>query len=332
MVRKLDTATLDLASKDYAANFLLPSVFSRRNLKVAIRGKEWVLQNFFNMGFKDEFEYMLPVFKEWLGPSALKEFEAEAAKRFTLRDDKVFAEFLAKKLAITPDGNHIPGMIGEIIVGQTKVGTRLTRHGMLDARWHEYAAEKEERAAGHVRERGKDGPGADPLPPADTFWPDETAHLGFSMLFALNTNVSIAFAQAGIDAAVDLLDEGSLGAVIQGWTGAQPVDPNAADVGTLLFSATANVTAFTAATDAAPDALATAQAITDDSSANATGPVLYVRGSSSNVADTVLNSHIDGEAGTSGADFNFNTVAIVILATVAIDSWTVTLPQGPTAT
>ena len=128
------------------------------------------------------------------------------------------------------------------------------------------------------------------------------------------------------------MDEGSLGGIIQGWTGAQPVDPNAVDVGTLLFSVTCNTTAFGAASDAAPGALGTAAGITDDSAADNTGTVLYCRGSSSSVADTVLNSHIDGEAGTSGADFNFNTVAIVSGATVSVTSWTVTQPQGPTAT
>ena len=173
----------------------------------------------------------------------------------------------------------------------------------------------------------------DPLPPENTVWPDEQRHLGISEMFALNTNVSIAFAQAGIDASVALLDEGSVAGFIQGWTGAQPVDPNAADVGTLLFSVTLTTpTPFTSSTDATPGALATAAAIADDTSADNTGTVLYCRGSSSNSLFTVLNSHIDGEAGTSGADFNFNTVAIVSGATVSVTSWTVTQPQGPTAT
>ena len=332
MSRTLDIATLDEAAKVWAAHFTLPSRFSNRNAETAISGREWSMQSLFKADYKDEFDHLMTKFKGRLGPDSLAEFEAETMERFTPRTQEMFEKILSDKLAIDPDGNHIPGVIGTSVVGQTKVGTRVTRHGVLDARWPMFAGESEERAAGNVRERGKVGPGADPLPPETTVWPDEQAHLGISELYALNTNVSIAFAQAGIDAAVDLLDEGSLGAVIQGWTGAQPVDPNAADVGTLLFSATANATAFSASTDAAPDALATAQAITDDSSADNTGTVLYCRGSSSNVADTVLNSHIDGEAGTSGADFNFNTVAIVSGATVSFTAWTVTQPQGPTAT
>ena len=332
MARNLDTVTLNAAAKVWAGHFNLPSQFSNKNEGTAIAGHEWVMQNFFRADYKDEFDYLLPKFKARLGPDSLAEFEKEAMERFTPREDSVFEKLLADKLAIDPDGNHIPGKIGTSVVGQTKVGMRVTRHGMKDARWPMYAGEKEEREAGNVRERGKVGKGADPLPPEDTFWPDEGSHNGMSEVFALNTNVSIAFAQAGLDASVDLMDEGSLGGIIQGWTGAQPVDPNAVDVGTLLFSVTCNVVAFTASTDAAPGALATAQAITDDSAADNTGTVLYCRGSSSSVADTVLNSHIDGEAGTTGADFNFNTVAIVSGAVVSVTAWTVTQPQGPTAT
>ena len=332
MTRILDTTTLDLAAKTWAAHYNLPSRFSSQDSEKAISGREWTMQSLFRADFRDEFEYLLPKVKSHLGVADLPEFEKAAIKLFTPRDDKVFAEMLAKKLAIDTDGNHIPGKIGSVVVGQTKVGKRVTRHGMQDARWPTYAGEKEERAAGNVRERGKVGKGADPLPPQDTFWHEEQAHLGISELFALKTNVSIAFAQAGIDASLDLMDEGSLGGIVQGWTGAQPADPNAADVGTLLFSVTCSTTAFGGSTDAAPGALGTAATITDDASADATGTVLYCRGSSSSVADTVLNSHIDGEAGTTGADFNFNTVAIVSGAVVSVTAWTVTQPQGPTAT
>ncbi len=332
MARTLDTVTLDEAAKVWASHFGLPSRFSNRDSKTAIYGREWAMQSLYRADYKDEFEYLLPKFKARLGPDSLVEFEQDAMEKFTPRSQETFEKILSDKLAIDPEGNHIPGKIGTSVVGQTKVGTRVTRHGMRDARWSLYAGEAEERTAGNVRERGKVGAGADPLPPEDTFWPDEQAHLGISELYALKTNVSIAFAQAGIDASLDLLDEGTLGAVIQGWTGAQPADPNAADVGTLLFSATCSTTAFGGSTDAAPGALGTAAAITDDASADNTGTVLYCRGSSSSVADTVLNSHIDGEAGTGTADFVFNTVAIVSGAVVSFTAWTVTQPQGPTAT
>ncbi len=332
MTRKLETATLDQAAKDWAGNFLLPSQWSKNNPELAIGGRDWALQNLYNMHYKDEYEYILPKFKAQLGPDALADFEKET--RYTPREDSVLAELLAEKLAITPDGEHIPGKIGTVEFGTQSVGTRMTRHGKAIASWPVYAGEAEERALGHVRERGVDGPGADPLPPEDTFWPGELDHMGEpAELFALNTNVSIAFAQAALDPAVALLDEGSVAGFVNGREGAQPVDPDAAETGVLLFSLTLTTpNPFGAATDAAPDALATAAAITDDTAADATNTLSYCRGNSSNALFTPLNAHIDGEAGTSGADFNFNTLAIVSGATVSMTSWTVTFPQGPTAT
>ncbi len=178
MARTLDTATLNEAAKVWAGHFTLPSRFSNRDSETAIYGREWALQSLFRADYKDEFEYLLPKFKARLGPDSLAEFEKEAMERFTPRSQETFEKILADKLAIDPDGNHIPGKIGTSVVGQTKVGTRVTRHGMKDARWSLYAGEAEERAAGNVRERGKVGKGADPLPPEDTFWPDEQAHLG----------------------------------------------------------------------------------------------------------------------------------------------------------
>lgn len=334
MTRKLDTATLELAAHDYAGQFLLPSIYSRQNPKVAIGGREWVMQSFYNMGFKDVFEYILPRFKDNLGKTPLIDFEKEAATRFSPRDDKVFADLLADKLAITPDGNHIPGKVGTIQFGTRNVGTRMSRFGRAPANWPVYAGEEEERALGNVREKGKDGPGTDPIPPEDTFWPGEDLHMGGpTTLYALNTNVGIVFAQAALNPALDLLDGGSVAGFINGRTGSQPVDPDASETGTLLFSLTLTTpNPFATATDAAPDALGTAAAIADDTSADASGTLSYCRGSSSNSLFTPLDQFIDGEAGTSGADFNFNTLAIIALATVSMTSWTVTLPQGPSAT
>ena len=333
MAREILTDVLDQAAKDYAGNFNLPSVFSRQSPEVAIGGREWGLQNLYNCSFKDEHLHLMKVFKECLGPASLKEFEAESG-RYTPRDDAVFAALLAEKLAITPDGNHIPGKVGVIQFGSRDVGQRMTRHGKQGAFWPIYAGEEEERALGNTRERGKDGTGVDPLPPTDTFWPGELNHMGGpTELFTLVTNVSIAFAQASLDAGLALLDEGSVAGFVNGREGTQPVDPNAAETGVLLFSLTLTTpTPFTSATDAAPDALGTAATITDDTSADATNTLNYCRGNSSNSLFTPLNPHIDGHADTSAGDFNFNTLAIVSGATVSMTSWTVTLPQGPTAT
>ena len=144
---------------------------------------------------------------------------------------------------------------------------------------------------------------------------------------ALNTRASNESVLLGANALVDNLDEGSAGATIQGRTGAQPADPDTVVSGTNLFTLTCSATAFGAAADAAPGGIKTANAITDDTSADATGTLGYMRASSSNAADTPLDDHIDGEAGTSGADWNFNTLAIVAAATVSATSWTTTLPE-----
>ena len=141
---------------------------------------------------------------------------------------------------------------------------------------------------------------------------------------ALNTRIAAVAAIAACDAIVDRLDLGTTAATIRGRSGTQPADPDAAESGTLLFTLTCSDPAFGAAVDAAPGGRATANSITDDSSADATGTLAYCRaGATGTGADDV----IDGEAGTSSADFNFNTVSIVSGSTVSMTSWTVTMPQ-----
>jgi hypothetical protein len=145
---------------------------------------------------------------------------------------------------------------------------------------------------------------------------------------ALNTRISNEVAILMCDAAVDNLDEGTAGGVVEGRSGAQPADPDTLVSGTLLFTLLLSATAFGNAIDAAPGAIATAAAITDDSSADATATVGYCRASSSNAQPTPLDDHIDGEAGTAGADWNFNTTSIVAGSTVSATSWTVTQPES----
>jgi len=169
MSRKLDTATLDLAAEQWAGQFAQPTQYSVTSPEVAVSGRFWVIQSLFNADFKDEFEYILPRIKAHLGKAALATFEEFASKQFTPRDDAVLAEKLAEKLAITPDGDHIPGRVGKVIVGTRDVGTRINRNRKIkDARWPIYAGEDEERAAG--------SDAVDPLPAADSMFVGE-AHL-----------------------------------------------------------------------------------------------------------------------------------------------------------
>lgn len=141
---------------------------------------------------------------------------------------------------------------------------------------------------------------------------------------ALNTRISAAMAIAMCDTAVDRLDLGAGAALVRIYTASQPADPDVAiGAQTLLAELTCSDPAFGAAVDNNPGGRATANAITADASANATGTAAWFR-----AVQSGGTAEIDGEVGTSGADMNLNTVSIVAGAEVAISSWTVTQPQS----
>ncbi len=331
-MRTLDTATLDEAAKFRAGEFIRPSVFSVRSPKIATMGREWVMQGMYRLPFNDEFDYLISEIKGWMGPSALKEFEAEMKKVFTPRSDATHVKELAKRLAITPDGKHIPGKVGTIVVGGRAMGTHLvevettvskqwrkengldkshrrTEHRVVKLNWPIYSGEEEERAAG--------SDAVDPFPRG-----------GQGILAALNTRIANVIAIKACDIIVDELDTGTADGQLVGRDGAQVTDPDTAPAGVILFEHDLATPAFGAAVDAAPGGQATAGAVADDTAANATGTLGWLRASSSNSFPTPLDDLIDGEAGVSGADFNYNTLAIVIAATVSLTSWTVTMPEG----
>jgi hypothetical protein len=89
---------------------------------------------------------------------------------------------------------------------------------------------------------------------------------------------------------------------------------------TLLAELRWNATAF----GAASNGVATANAITADSSANATGTASWFRALGSD-GTTV---YFDGDVGTSGADLNLNSTSIVSGVNVAISSFTYTQSKG----
>lgn len=77
------------------------------------------------------------------------------------------------------------------------------------------------------------------------------------------------------------------------------------------------------AAPAASGGVLTLNAITTDSSADATGTASWFRVlTSANVAV------IDGDVGTSGSDLNLNTTSIVTGGPVAISSFTITAPNA----
>ena len=327
-MRTLDTKTLDAAAKYFAVEFDKPDVPHRRTEGKFIGGRALVKQDFFNFTYKDEFEYMLKAIRGRFGADALKEFNEMAAEHFTPRSDEVLAKELSDRLAVDMDGDHIPGKVGtsnhgrrivgmNLAVTQPESGERLFKNEY----WNIYAGESEERIADGVRqEEGLEGNGVvDPIPEGSV-----PLSLG-----AFATRISLNFAIAMVDAGLLLLDEGTVGAVIEGRTTPRPANVDDAVTGTLLFAVNSDdgVT-FAGAADAGPGAIATAGVIDDDVSADDTGTLLYCRASSANSVDTPLNDHLEGEAGTASSDFVFNTLAIVSGATVSLTAWTVTQPEA----
>lgn len=136
--------------------------------------------------------------------------------------------------------------------------------------------------------------------------------------------ISNAAAIAMLDALVDRLDAGSGAGKIRIYDGTRPTDVDTA-VGAqvLLAELTLSDPAFGAAADDTPGAIATADPITDDSAANATGTASWFRAlDSNNVAI------IDGNVGTSSADLILDSVSITAGQTVSVNSWTITQPES----
>ena len=132
---------------------------------------------------------------------------------------------------------------------------------------------------------------------------------------------------AACDAIVDLIDVGAGDGVLRIYqsTGTPP-DPDAVTgLGTLLAELTMNATAFGAASDDGTKATATANAITADTSANASGTADYFR--ISDVAGTVI---LQGSVSATGAggDLQLTPSAVITSGgTVSISALTVQVDQ-----
>jgi len=139
---------------------------------------------------------------------------------------------------------------------------------------------------------------------------------------ALATRISNAAAKAACDAIVDLCDVGGAGK-LRIYDGTQPTDADTAiGAQVKLAELTLGNPAFGAAADANPGGRATANAVTADTSADATGTATWFR-----VVNFSGVTLWDGSVGTSGADMNLNSVSITLGANVSISSWTFTVPE-----
>lgn len=138
------------------------------------------------------------------------------------------------------------------------------------------------------------------------------------------TRISNAAAQAACNAVVDLLDAGASAGYIEIRTGSAPTNVEDAATGTLLATLTLNDPAFGNAADADPGATATANSITGDSSADATGTAGWFRAYDSD--DTgVIQGSVTATGG--GGDMTFASVSFVATQPVDITSWTITMPE-----
>lgn len=139
------------------------------------------------------------------------------------------------------------------------------------------------------------------------------------------TRISTAAAAAACNAVVDLLDGGAGAGHIEIRTGAQPATVATAASGTLLGTLVTSDPAFGNATAASPS-VATASAITSDTTADASGTAGWFRGfDSNNVA--VVDGNITTVAVGTG-DMLMDDTAVVAGGTIAWTSWLINHPTA----
>lgn len=138
------------------------------------------------------------------------------------------------------------------------------------------------------------------------------------------TRLAQATAKVMCDAAVDQVDAGSGAGYVEIRTGSQPATANTAASGTLLGTLTMSDPAFGAATTASP-AVATASAITSDTTADASGTAGWFR-----IYDSADTACWDGNitATGGGGDMEMDTVSVVAGGTIAISSFVFRQPTS----
>lgn len=135
------------------------------------------------------------------------------------------------------------------------------------------------------------------------------------------TRISTAARNAAVNGIVALLDGGAAAGHVEIRTGAQPASVATAASGTLLGTLTLSDPSF----GAAASGTATANAITSDTSADASGTAGWFRAYDSNNT-AVIDGSITATGG--GGDMTFDNVSIVAGGTIAWSSWTITMPAG----
>lgn len=125
--------------------------------------------------------------------------------------------------------------------------------------------------------------------------------------------IATATRNAAADTIWDLLNSGS----IQIRTGAQPTNVGDAAQGTLLGTLTFSATAF----GAPSNGVVTANSITSDTNADASGTAGHAR-----LLDSGAAIHSDADCAQGSGTFNFDNNVIVAGGTIAISALTGTMP------
>lgn len=127
---------------------------------------------------------------------------------------------------------------------------------------------------------------------------------------------TVALRNARLDQITTDIDSGAAAALLRIYDGTRPTNADTAVGAQVLL---AELTFSDPSAAAASGGVLTASAITDDSSANATGTASWFR-----VVDSDGNAGYDGNVGTAGSDLNLNSVAITAGGTVSVTSWVIT--------
>jgi hypothetical protein len=132
--------------------------------------------------------------------------------------------------------------------------------------------------------------------------------------------LSTAARNAMGDALVDLVDAGSGAGTAKVYTGTKPAGPGTAiGAQVLLGTLTLSDPAF----GSFASGVGTASAVTSDTTADATGTATWFR-----VLDSNNVAIWDGTCGTSDADMILDSVSIIAGGTIAVSSWTITMPAS----
>jgi hypothetical protein len=130
--------------------------------------------------------------------------------------------------------------------------------------------------------------------------------------------MAIKFSVAARNAQMDtLISSVGTSAFLRIYSGSRPANVAAPITGTLLAELVCNASAFA---PSASGGVLTANAISDDAAANATGTATHFRLWKSDGTTGVM----DGDVATSGADLNLDSTSIVTGQVISVSSFVIT--------